>query len=628
MKDGVTGFTKIAVIVVAFLMVIYQMVSSQVLLLSSVPYLNLHLLFSLVVVFLAQARDGKSTALRLWMIGAIVLAILALGYIQLNWEEIQQRAYFNTTIDLVAGIMAILLVLEATRLATGWFLSVMAIGAVIYGFVGATLPEPFTIQSMGFEQTMTNLSVGLDTGIYAFLPISANFLFLFILFGGVLSGTGADKFFLTLGKIVMSKIRGGAAMMAVVASCGIGMITGSAAANAAVVGTVTIPLMKRFGFKPEEAGGIEAAASNGGQIMPPIMGMSAFAMAGLTGIPYVTIAKMAVFPALIYFAVIGLYVYLTAGKHRLPMAAKEPIDGRELVLSSINFVVPILMIVVMMAYGFSVNFIGFWAIITTVGISLIRKKTRPTITQFVNGFVSGTVQAAGIGVTTAAVGIILATLTMSGLSVKLVLGIETWSMGSLFLALILVQVITVAMGCAGASITAYMIVTIFAVPALQKMGVPFDIGHFFAMFISVFAFLTPPVALVSLITAKIAEAPYMKTAWESCKAAVAGFLIPYIFVYCPVLLLKPRDPVFAAVAIVASFLLLVSFQISFVGFLFSDLNLRERALFFIAATVSFISLVEHSFVLAAVGAAIFVAAILWHRMRAASERRVQLEPAG
>jgi len=425
---------------------------------------------------------------------------------------------------------------------------------------------------------------------------------------------------LTLGRIVMSKVRGGAAMMAVLASCGIGMITGSAAANAAVVGTVTIPLMKRFGFKPEEAGGIEAAASNGGQIMPPIMGMSAFAMAGLTGIPYVTIAKMAILPALIYFGVIGLYVYLIAGKHRLPMAAKEPIDGKELAISSINFLLPILLIVVMMIHGFSVNYIGFWAIVTTVGISLIRKKTRPTFTQFVNGFVSGTVQAAGIGVTTAAVGIILATLTMSGLSVKLVLGIETWSLGSLFLALILVQIITVAMGCAGASITAYMIVSIFAVPALQKMGVPFDIGHFFAMFISVFAFLTPPVALVSLITAKIAEAPYMKTAKESCKAALAGFLVPYIFVYCPVLLLKPKEPIFAIVAVVASMLCLASFQISFVGFLFSDLNLRERGLFFLSAAISLISLVERSFLFAAVGVAIFVAVVLWHRTRASSER--------
>ncbi|MDD3845700.1 MAG: TRAP transporter fused permease subunit [Syntrophorhabdaceae bacterium] len=620
MKDGMNGVIKVAVIIVALLMVIYQMVSSQVLLLSSVPYLNLHLLFSLVVVFLGAARDTKSSPLRLWLVFVMAASILALGYIQLNWEDIQQRAYFNSPLDLAAGIVAILLVLEATRLATGWFLSVMAIGAVIYGFFGAQLPAPFTIQSMGFEQTMTNLSVGLDNGIYAFLPISANYLFLFILFGGVLSGTGADKFFLTLGKIVMSKVRGGAAMMAVVASCGIGMITGSAAANAAVTGTMTIPLMKRFGFKPEEAGGIEAAASNGGQIMPPIMGMSAFAMAGMTGIPYITIAKMAVFPAILYFGIVGLYVYLVAGKHRLPMAAREPVDGKELAISSINFVVPILLIVVMMARGFSVNYIGFWAIVTTVGIALIRKKTRPSLKQFVNGFVSGTIQAAGIGVTTAAVGIILATLTMSGLSVKLVLGIEAWSMGSLLLALILIQIVTVAMGCAGASLTAYMIVTIFAVPALQKMGVPFDVGHFFAMFISVFAFLTPPVALVSLITAKIAEAPYMKTAKESCKAALAGFCVPYIFVFCPVLLLKPLELGFAVVAIMGSLICLVSLQISLVGFLFSDLNLKERGLFFGAGVISFAGLVQRSVTLAAIGAAVFVAVWLWHRMRARTSR--------
>jgi TRAP transporter 4TM/12TM fusion protein len=625
MAGSPTNPLRVIMVIVAFLMVIFQMLSSQMVLMPSVPYLNLHLLFALILVFMGQAVERKTKFYKIWSFVLIAFSLFALGYIQLNWEEIQQRAYFNPPIDIVIGILSILLVLEATRLATGLFLSMLAIAAVVYGFVGSSLPPPFTIQSMGFEQTMANLSIGLDNGIYAFLPISANFLFLFILFGGVLSGTGADKFFLTLGKIVMSKIRGGAAMMAVLASCGIGMITGSAAANAAVVGTVTIPLMKRFGFKPEEAGGIEGAASNGGQIMPPIMGMSAFAMAGLTGIPYVTIAKMAIIPAVIYFAVIGLYVYLVAGKHRLPMAKKEPIDGKELALSSINFLVPIALIVVMLMIGYSVNYIGFWAIVSTVGISLIRKKTRPTLMQFVNGFTSGAVQAAGIGVTTAAVGLVLATLTMSGLSVKLVLGIENWSGGSLFLALIMIQVLIVAMGCAGASITAYMIASIFAVPALEKMGVPFVIGHFYAMFISVFAFLTPPVALVSLITAKIAEAPYIKTAKESCKAALAGFLIPYIFVFCPVLLLHPREPVFAIVAVTMSLLLLTSFQIAFVGYFVSDCTLIERGIFFVAAVTGLVSLVQRSFLLAAAGAAIFVVAVVVHKVRTGASPGKQVE---
>jgi TRAP-type uncharacterized transport system fused permease subunit len=272
-----------------------------------------------------------------------------------------------------------------------------------------------------------------------------------------------------------------------------------------------------------------------------------------------------------------------------------------------------------------VNYIGFWAIVSTVGISLIRKKTRPTLMQFVNGFTSGAVQAAGIGVTTAAVGLVLATLTMSGLSVKLVLGIENWSGGNLFLALIMIQVMVVAMGCAGASITAYMIASIFAVPALEKMGVPFVVGHFYAMFISVFAFLTPPIALVSLITAKIAEAPYIKTAKESCKAALAGFLIPYIFIYCPVLLLLPREPVFAIVAVTMSVLLLASFQISFVGYFLADCTLIERGIFFIAAVAGLVSLVQRSLLLAALGAAIFVVAVIVHKVRTAASPGLQME---
>ena len=170
---------------------------------------------------------------------------------------------------------------------------------------------------MPLDQTISNLSISFEGGVYAFLHISANFLFLFILFGGVLNATGAIKFFISLGKIVMTKIRGGAAMMAVVASAGVGSVTGSAAANVAVTGSFTIPLMKKSGFKAPEAGGIEAAASNGGQIMPPIMGMTAFAMAGLAGIPYINIMKMDLLPAAIYFMTIGIYVYFVAGRRNI-----------------------------------------------------------------------------------------------------------------------------------------------------------------------------------------------------------------------------------------------------------------------------------------------------------------------
>lgn len=561
------------------ILVVFQMVSSQVFLLSTIPYLNLHIMLCILVAILHVAKQSRLTTKRLWCYAIALLTVAAFGYVQLNWQTINDNAYFNTPIELAIGACLILLALESTRLSMGAFLPILSIGMVVYGFLGQYLPEPFKCQSMGIDQTLTNLSVGFGGGIYAFLHISANFLFLFILFGGVLNATGASKLFIMLGRVVMSKIRGGAAMMAVVASAGVGSITGSAAANVAVTGPITIPLMKKTGYKPEEAGGIEAAASNGGQIMPPIMGMVAFAMSGLTGIPYLKIVAMAIIPSLIYFFNLGMYVYLIAVKRNMALAEaedSESMDQKEWFFSAFNFLVPISVILVLLVLGYSINFIGFWAIISVLVVSLIRGKSRPSLKTFVNGFMEGAHQAAVIGVSTACVGLILSTLNMSGIGVKLVLGIEVWSNGSLFLSLVLIAVFSVIMGMGGASITAYIIVSVFTVPALQKMGMSFEQGHFFAMFIAVFAFLTPPVAMVALIAARVANANYIKTSIESTKAAMGGFIMPFLFAYCPLLLLQPNNIVFESFGLVSCIITLVVFECAFAGYYFTRCNIIER----------------------------------------------------
>ena len=607
------------ILILTAVFVLFQMTSSQVFLLSTIPYLNLHLMLCLLITILHIAKAAENNAKRIWCYLMVLLTLLAYGYIQLNWQAVNENAYFNTSFELAVGVCLIFLALETTRLGMGAFLPIMSICVVIYGFLGHYLPEPFKCQSMGFDQTLTNLSVGFDGGIYAFLHISANFLFLFILFGGVLNATGASKLFIMLGRIVMSRIRGGAAMMAVVASAGVGSITGSAAANVAVTGPITIPLMKKTGYKPEEASGIEAAASNGGQIMPPIMGMVAFTMSGLTGIPYLKIVAMAIIPALIYFFNLGTYVYFIASKRNMALTDAKDIDTmnrKEWFYSAINFLVPIVVILLLLVLGYSINFVGFWAIISVIAISLIRKKTRPSFKTFVNGFVQGTQQAAVIGVSTACVGLILSTLNMSGLGVKLVLGIEAWSHGSLFLSLVLIALFSVIMGMGGASITAYIIVSVFTVPALQKMGMSFEQGHFFAMFVSVFAFLTPPVAMVALIAARVANADYIKTAIESTKAALGGFIMPFLFAYCPLLLLQPNNIVFEIFGLLASIIALIAFEGAFVGYYISRCDAFERLWQLATGILLLLSIVNLNYLFMLLGIIFFImiTAFKWQRL--------------
>lgn len=597
-----------------FCMVLFQLVSSQVFLLSTTPYLNLHLFFCVVITFFHALNSGKDARRRIWCILLILISFLCFGYVQILHEALQDRAFFNTPLDLAVGVCLILLALESTRLAMGSFMPILAVCVVVYGFLGQYLPEPFKCQTLNLEQTIANLSVGFEGGVYAFMHISANFLFLFILFGGVLNATGASKLFIMLGRIVMNKIRGGAAMMAVVASAGVGSITGSAAANVAVTGPITIPLMKKTGFSAEEAGGVEAAASNGGQIMPPIMGMVAFAMAGLTGIPYIKIVVMSIIPALIYFFTLGLYVYFVAGKNNIQQVADPTpveMDKTEWAFAALNFIFPITVIVVLLIIGYSINFVGFWAIVSVVAVSLIRKKTRPSLKKFAQGFLEGTQQATAIGVCTACVGLILSTFNMSGLGVKLVLGIVAWSHGYLFLALLLIFVISVIMGMGGASITAYIIVSVFTVPALQKMGLSFEQGHFFAMFVSVFAFLTPPVAMVALIASRVAGGRYIKTAVESTKAALGGFLLPFTFAYCPLLLLSPENWKVEVFGLLATILLLINLEGAFVGYFIARCSYIIRTAMLAAATILLLFLISGRYLLFVAGLLLFAIAAAW-----------------
>ena len=609
------GKIHLAVIMVGLAMAFYQMAYTQFYLQDNVPHLNTHLGFCLLLVFLDLFVKSKRRFQTVWLLGMVLLTLFALGYVQLFWRELQENAYFNSTLELTIGVIIIFLVMEATRREFGLFLPVLSMGIVLYPFIGQHLPEPLRCTAYPLDQTISNLSIGLANGIYGIvLPTSANYIFLFVLFGGVLQALGGTKFFVLAAKMIVRKIQGGPGLVAVLWSSIIGSITASAAADIAIMGPFTIPFMKKHGYKPEYAGAIEAASSTGGLIMPPIMGMVAFGMAGITGIPYIKIAVMAIIPALLYYFALGLYVYLRAGQLRVAKLPPEKIDLKELLYSAPIFVVPFCLIVFLLIKGHTVMYTAFWTIVCAVIFAFLRKD-RPPIKDLIRGFAEGARGGAAIGVSAACVGPILATFTMTGLGVKISSGIQMWSGGNLFLALLIIAAIIIAMGCLGAALTAYLVTSIFAVPALTKMGIGFEQAHFFAMFISNFAFLTPPVAMAALIASKLAEASYVKTAIESVKSALGGLTIPFLFIYCPLMLLLPQDPIRGVAGLIASILFLFSMEITFVGYYMVDSSILERVFTGASGILFFLSIVLANFALFGVGLIVifFVTLFQWRK---------------
>ncbi len=614
LKQGYQNKAYIAVVVVGLAMAFYHLVYTQIFLWSNVAHINAHLGFCLLMVFLDLFAKSKGRFRMVWLLTMALLALVATGYVQIFWKDLQQNAYFNTTFELTIGVIIIFLVMEATRRDFGLFLPILSLVIVLYPFIGQHLPEPFRCTAFSIDQTISNLSIGLSNGIYGVvLPTSANYIFLFVLFGALLQGLGGSKFFMLVAKMIVGKVQGGPGLMAVMSSAIIGSITGSASANIAIMGSFNIPFMKMHGFKKEYAAAIEAAASNGGSIMPPVMGICAFGMAGITGIPYLKIIVMAIIPALLYYFALGLYVYFRAGQLRIAKLPPEKVSAKELIASAPSFVIPFIVILALLMAGYTVMYTAFWTIVATVVIAFLRKD-RPTIDALIKGMVNGARMGAGIGVSAACVGPILATFTMTGLAVKISSGIQQWSGGYMFLGLLIIFAIIVAMGCLGASLTAYLVTSIFGVPALMKMGVGFAQAHFFTMFVSTFAFLTPPVALAALIAAKLAEADYLKTASEAVKTALGGFTIPFLFVYAPFLLLLPQEPVSAATGLMASILYLFAAEVALIGYYMVKCNIPERLLIAAGSISFFLSVVLSNLSLFVVGL-VLVAAITFSQWR-------------
>jgi len=599
----------IALPIVAIAMAVYHLSYTQYFIQGPTGHRITHLGFALVVVLLSLLLQSKKNWLLKWVL--LLASLVVTGYLMFFLEPILEfRQSIPIPSDLAIGIMALFVTFAATYLIFGKTFLIIAGFFVGYLILGRFLPPPFSVAPVSIERLIMWLSagVGLDQGIYGdILGIVANYVFLFILFGALLYAFGGVRFIIGVGQLVGSKLKSGPAAVAIVGSSLLGMMTGSTVANITITGAYTIPMMKEAGYAPKQAGAIEAASSNGGQIMPPIMGATAFVMAGFIGIPYIQVAVAAVLPALLYY--LGLILYAQLNAHKLNIKVHpEPLNGRQLLLDTPLFVVPLGVLVFLMVKGFSLPYVAFWSMMTLIALGLIssiRKEARLSFKQVVKGLTDGVRTGCEVAVVCALIGIVATCIKVSGLGIKLPLLIQDISHGYLIIALAITMISSILLGMGVPTVAAYLLVAIGAAPALVGMGVPLLQAHLFCMVFAVFSHLTPPVAIGALVASRLAGSGYWETAWESMKAAFTAFLLPFFIVYAPILILRPHGGLIVSITqIVAIPLAVLSLQIALSNYCFTVLRTDERLAFGIAALLCLAAVFTQSYLLLLVGIAL------------------------
>ena len=522
-------------------------------------------------------RPGWAQTAVSWLL--ILLMAGAALHLVFGHETLVQRTGSPTVWDLTWGAVTLVVVLELTRRTVGWGLVVICLGAVAYAFVGPRLPGLLAHRGYGPVRLLEQLYLSTE-GIWGVpLGVSADFVYLFILFGAVLDVAGGGALFIGLANRIAGRTRGGPAKTAAVASGLMGSLSGSAVANTVTTGAFTIPLMKRAGFTPRWAGAVEAASSTGGQLMPPVMGAGAFILATWTNIPYVQVAVAAVVPALLYYGALLAAIHFRAS--RMGIEPVDP-DTREEVASRIHLLLPLAVIVVYLAMGRSPMRAAFWGVVSAGAVTFLRASTRPSRHDFEEAVLAagrGTVQVAAA---CAAAGIVVGVASLTGIGLRMSELIITLAGGNLFPALVLTALGSIVLGMGLPTTAAYVVLAALGAPALVELGVPLLAAHLFIFYFGALSNVTPPVSLAAFAAAGIAGSPPMRTAVTGMGLAAAGFLVPFAFVYGPGLLLI-GSPGTIAVAILTGVAGVIALAAAVVGWLRGPLGPLDRALLGAAA---------------------------------------------
>ncbi|MCE0452739.1 TRAP transporter permease [Brevibacillus sp. AF8] len=559
---------------------LYQLSSTLFFTLPPQIHRPIHLAFGLALVYLLYAGTSKGNNHKIGIVNMILalLGVFVSLYWVIDYEGLVTRTGNYTTLDMVVGGIAVVLVLEAARRVVGIPIALIATIFLLYTYLGPYMPGFLEHRGNDVERIIGHSYYTLEGILGTPLAVSSTFIFLFVLFGAFLEKTGVGEYFNDLSLVIAGRRIGGPAKVAVFSSALQGTISGSSVANVVTSGAFTIPMMKRLGYRSEFAAAVEASSSTGGQIMPPVMGAAAFLMAEFIGVPYLEIAKSAILPAILFFVGIWIMTHFEAKRLGLRGLSKEELPNKKEVLKKMYLLLPIVIIITALMMNISAERAAIIGIVSTIVVGAFRKETRMSIADIFAALASGARMALGVVAATACAGIIVGTITLTGIGLKLANGLIDLAGGQLLLTLFFTMIASLILGMGTPTTANYIITSTIAAPALIQLGVPAIAAHMFTFYFGIVADITPPVALAAFAASGIAKSKPIQTGVESTRLSIAAFMAPYIFVISPALLLINTTLLESIWVMLTSILGMIGVGAGLIGYWMSKLNILERIL--------------------------------------------------
>jgi TRAP transporter 4TM/12TM fusion protein len=583
------GITAKVITGILIIWAIFQIYTSSFGILEAIKMRAWHLGFLLILSFMIYPASKKSAKTlkipTVWDIICIILTFISIGYLLITYDTFaRERFGIHVEMDYYMAAIGLFVVFEASRRVVGNALTIIAAVFLVYNFAGSYIPGALGHVGFSFAR-VTDIMFWGSQGLFGIaLGVSATYIFLFVLFGAFLKNSGFTDFINDVALAIAGRTAGGPAKVAVIGSGFMGMINGSAVANVVTTGAVTIPLMRKTGYKPVFAGAVEAVASTGGQFAPPIMGAAGFIMAEFLGVPYRTIMLAAIIPAILYYVTVFMVVHFEAKRIGLTGISKENIPNMLVVIKDRgHLLIPLVVLIGLLSTGVTPLYAAVFSLISTVVVSWFRKSTRMNLASILDATIEGSKGAIGVGIACAIVGVVVGTVSLTSLGLVLGNNILDFAGDNLILAAILTMVISIILGMGIPATAAYIIVATISAPLLVKLGVPPLAAHMFAFFYAALSNITPPVALASYAAAGLAGANPNKVSIEAVRIGITGFIIPYFFLFNPVLLFNGETVTASLIALVTSTIGVVCLAAGLQGWFITKVNIIQRILLFVTA---------------------------------------------
>lgn len=616
------GIMAKVVTAVALIWALFQIYVNSFGVLEAIKMRAWHLGFLLILTFLLYPANKKKMKARklptVWDMTCILLTLYSVGYLLITYDTFaRDRAGFHVEMDYLVGAIGLFVVFEASRRIAGYTLTIIAAVFLAYNFLGPYIPGMLGHAGYSYER-VTDIMWWGSQGLFGItLGVSATYIFMFVLFGAFLKNSGFTDFINDIALALAGWTAGGPAKVSVIGSGFMGMVNGSAVANVVTTGAVTIPLMKKTGYSSRFAAAVEAVASTGGQIAPPVMGAAAFIMAEFIGVPYTTIILAAIIPALVYYIALFMVVHFEAKKIGLKGISKENIPNVVQVLKEGgHLTIPIIVLLGLLFTGVTPLYAATFALIATVVASWFRKSTRMGLKQIVDSMVEGSLSAIGVGIACAIVGVVVGTVSLTSVGLTLGNNILQLSGGSIIVAAILTMIISIVLGMGIPATAAYIIVATISAPLLVQLGAPPLAAHLFAFFYASLSNITPPVALAAYAAAGLSGANPNAVGFLATKLGLTGFIIPYFFLFNPVLLFDGESYVHSFIALITASIGVVALAGGLQGWVLNKTNWIQRIMLFATAFL----MIDPNIVLSIIGFSIFLAVIIWQKFSSAGKQ--------